>query len=180
MSVASGTNALTLAEDYLKTTISHCGSFQSLVGVSAADDALSSIYIDDLPDKEDGSAYAEDELIDLSPYAVVTTSQEDGFIWSPGGAGVHVTGGTLVFLIERVVPKADTSRAIAFRNFKNIIGNIAEEIIEQGETPGRIIRPEVALTDGPWRDKPNKRTGTGDWMGAEFTVTWGSLAGEAG
>jgi hypothetical protein len=149
----------------------------SFVGAADATAAeADSIYVDDLPDPADGNRYTSSEYAALLPFALVTHSEEDPFDIEYNAAG-HFTGsGIIVIEIEKAMRKSEDAENL--RQFKDSIGAIAIEFAEQGETPGRIVRPNLrGFTVLRAAEPREQTTGLDAVHKAILLIEWGVTSG---
>jgi hypothetical protein len=157
--------------------LANCATFISLVGAAdAAAAEADSIYVDDIPDPADKNRYTSSEYAALLPYALVTHSDEEPFEIEYDAVGHFHTSGAIVIEIQKAM--RETQDAENFRQFKDDIGAIAIEFGQQGETAGRIVRPNLRrFTIKRAAEPREKTTGLDDVHKAIFFVEWGITAG---
>lgn len=176
MSVTLGTTPWTKAEDNARQALADCDAFKLLVKASDATEAKESIYIDDIPDPEDEDSYSPDEILALFPLAVVSSSADDGFVLQPTATSHYSASGAISIGITRVIAENDDSSS--FRAFKDIIGNIAEDLSDGSEVAGHLVHPTIQIAD-IWRSKPDKKTAVGfPTMNGLIVLQWGHGTGE--
>lgn len=135
MNVPEGLNCWTSAEDYTREMLSTVAPFQAFVGAENAEDALEKIFIDELPEPEDGSSFTDIELeVSLGAFAVVTSPTGTPYSLRRSKGGYPLSGGTIEIMIHQVITTPEhlendeVRLAVDSRNFKNSHGLIAEKL----------------------------------------------------
>lgn len=168
---------ISLAEDYLETTLANCAAFQSLVSAANAAAALLSIYNDALPAPADGEGYTKAELVALHPYALIETDADGGY--AMGFASVNADGshnyrdaGKLCLRIVRQVT-AGGEIVDDERTWKNTIGQILTQLWALAGQAGYLAITGIAV-EGWHRFHPNDEPAMGDAQGVTIAVEWGA------
>lgn len=177
MALPAAEGEISLAEDYLASTIAASARFQSLVGAANATAAKERIYFDLLPPPVHGEKHSRPELVALRPCCIVYTDENAGLTFVHDASGVdfsfNFTGGQINFeLIANVPDQYSHDPSAVARWFKNHVGVIVKEMGGYAGKAGylAIERLEVGNIG---RAPVNKVPTYGDYVGVVGTVQWG-------
>lgn len=165
---------MSLAQEYLRITLANSATFQALVEhVDDVDSTKESIYHEGLPAPADGDAYTAAELEAYRPYAVVSTREEQGFGKRRDALGAFVDSGFLMLEIVRTSPEdLLDDRAELDLTWRNIIGQILDELEALAGTAGMLDIKALNLVAGPDRMHPDPAEAQGDTQFATVEVHW--------
>ena len=177
MSLPAAEGAITLAESYLAASFAACARWQAWCGADDADEALESIYFDDLPPPpEAAKSYTREQLDSLRPYILIYSDEQTGVTWDHQS---HSTGfgfrdnGTLKGFFEAAVdPQIAHDQQRLFRQFKNDVGVLVDELLALAGLAGYLAISTLSLY-GPIRSHNDQQPGEGDYVQMMFTITWG-------
>lgn len=165
---------ITLAEENLRRTLAACAAFRTWCGVDTAEEALARVYVDDLPADERGlAARSREQLTALRPFALIDTGKQSGYTRGRVGTGTYVEAGTLAIVLEENVPEelaGDTANLA--RRFKNVLGNVIDELLALAYGAGYLAIDMLTL-HGPVRCTTDDVAGEGDHQFAALEVRHG-------
>lgn len=141
MTLATATGPIAIAQELLRTTLSNCTAFQTLVGAANAAAALARIHNYDAPPPELGAdSHTLEHLQAIRPCAAVWTYPQEGLtlVQDSGGwtFGFH-EGGNLVCRIEGNIGDDDIDEPAKLDRY---IANTIGAIITSGDlsNPGLL------------------------------------------
>lgn len=165
------------AQNTARATLAACATFQTLVGAANATEALERIYHDAWPLPESMRAeHTSAELTALRPCAIVYTEDNQGWVVerdAMGNEDCWNAYGQIHFVIDRNVPSEDAYLPSKVdTDFREIIGDIASEIIGLSETAPYLAANRIVVS-GPYRTQIKELKDIGDAQRAELIVSWG-------
>lgn len=164
------------AQDLLRKTLADCPTFQTWCGAADAATAEARIFDEGIPHPHFGDSHSPDDLVARRPFAILYTEPEEGFVATALAAdnGNYFAGsGRLRAELEQDVPtEIAHDKGEADRRFKNIVGQIIDELCERSGWSGFLAFHRVSFS-GPGRVEPDERPGLGDGIGCELAFEWG-------
>lgn len=168
--------AITTVEAMLGGTLSNCAAFQTFVGAADAAEALLRIHYAALPAPADGQQYTAAELAALRPFALIWTSEREGFERRRIAVGTDGfefgESGRLQLELVRTVPTLGADEpALVEREFLNAIGQIIDNLCTLAGQGGYLAIERLSL-DEAWRTHPDLANEIGDETGARLAAQW--------
>lgn len=170
--------SLSLSQSYLRAMLSECAAFQTWVSAANATEALASIYYEGLPDPADKNVgYTRDELESVRPYAVIFLDEEEGFLKShiaTGSSYDFEDHGRLKLRLEQDAPDdvGDEPNSDANLRWKNVIGQIIDDLCGLAGTAGNLAFTEIGVDFGPYWGDPKRVPSDGVWQGVDIGVVY--------
>jgi hypothetical protein len=173
LETASG--SLALAEQHVANMLANAAAFQAFVHADEAADAFERIHFDALPPPLNGQAnYGPDELAKLRPFALVFTTEQNGFRRVRTATECYVESGSIVVQIERDVETEEARHnARLMRRFKNDLGDLIDELTELAYRSDYLAFDAIELV-GHGRIEEDQVPTHGDHVCAVLLLTWGS------
>jgi hypothetical protein len=162
MADLAATSKIAKAAEAMKTLLAGSTTFQTMVGAASAAAAKAFIFI---------GSYTPEAAV-ARPFALVSAVAADKN--RKIGTGAWVQSGEFKILIERDVTstyQADEHQTDAEMEFRNLVGEITEEMMDLSCTAGYLVLRSLDITEGPYRYEP--ATGKSDTMGCWMTAAWG-------
>ena len=190
MPLETAVGGVSLAEHTLAATLAACTQWIDDTDSANATEALESIFFDALPPPDDKDHYTAEELIEMRPYAIISTDPySEGWGVSRIAAECWDDFGVLFLTFEYNTPEelqADNQGLM--RWFKNKLGRIIHPqeagvtgLTDLAFTAGYLASTSIRFLRD--RDTPSigrcneKAIAThGDFVGATFSVQWGVRA----
>jgi hypothetical protein len=178
LKVSDAAGCISLAEEYLRTTLADCAAFRVFVGAAGPSQARERIHLDTLPAPDGGAdEHPLSELQELRPFAIVYTAEVDGLRATADAvsdAREFHYGGRLGIHLERDVPPeiAGDPQEVS-RTFKNAVGQIIDGLAALAGTAGYLDSQTISLSAGPLRAHPDNYPTEGDHQWAIVEIEWG-------
>jgi hypothetical protein len=177
MPLTAAAGSISLAVDYLRTTLADSAAFRTWAGAANQAAALARIYYESLPPPANGNEHTLAELAAYRPYALVWVSPEDGFrkrhISQAASFGYAQSGTMLFRMLQTVDPAIANDPAEISRRFINTIGTIFDEFEDLCGLAGYLAIESMEIDFGPYRGDPDEKTTQGDYIGIDINVSWG-------
>jgi len=175
--VAVYTGPSSLAAQYLRLSLAACASWQAAVNAANAADALNRIYKNGLPRPANRIAHTRGELQGYRPYALVFTAERAGITKREEAMGDHIEysdSGRLMLRIVRESPDSagDEPTHDANRTFKNLLGEVIDELCDLAGQGGYLAITTITLLAGPFWPPRDLIETEGLWQSADLLVEW--------
>jgi hypothetical protein len=174
--MASPAGPISLAEEYLRTTLANVVAFRTWCGAADVAEALTHIHNDSLPAPA-GEVYTAAEIAGYAPYAILHTDPTNGYRMTfsavnSDGSHDYVDEGQIQLWLEQVAPDQDVKTLE--RAWKDSLGQILDGLWALAGQAGYVAITSIDL-DELARVHPDDEPGLGDLLCAKFTVAWGSV-----
>jgi hypothetical protein len=171
---------ISLSEENLRVTLAACASFQALCNVTSATAALDRVHLCGLPGPQpnpDGTipdSFKRHHLEQLRPFGLIYARPNAGTVWArTAHPNTIEAAGVLRIELERTVPADQAKPAFepqVERQWKNFVGQIAEELLEFYTHPYLILE-RVQMVE-LWRVHPDEVHNVGDFQCALLEVRY--------
>ena len=158
----SPSGPISKALNNLRTLLSNCAAFKTLVGAADAAAALASIHLVAVENP-------------TRPFALIAFAERG--CWTArknaGGAGNYFRDeGSLMLLLEQDVAEGTSTEPDAGLTFANALGDIAADILELAGTGTYLSVTGVRVVQGPQRSHRDAAPKEGDYYQALLQVDW--------
>jgi len=174
--VTDPAGGMSLAQEYLRTALADCSTFQAWVGAADQAEALARIYHEALPAPANGNEYTLAELQAYRPFALIWTSEQNGYSKRRLAVGTWAESGRIMIRLEEDVdPQIANDPAEVARRFRNTIGQIIDELCALTDPgAGYLVFHTVTVEAGPIRTEEDEARTLGDAQAVELSVEYGS------
>jgi hypothetical protein len=164
----------------LRSSVAACAAFRSLVGASAAAEALPRVWYEDLPPPANGEdVHGDLEIQAYAPWARVIVAP-GGFRLSQAGMGGHDEFDESGVLLLELVRQAPTTmeRTAADEDWAGLVYDLARQLGNlSGDTSTAtqyLAFQELTVEAGPGRWAFDAWSGLGECQVVLFQISWGN------
>lgn len=165
----AATSSMGKALENAKTLLANCGTFQDLLEVSTANDALPKIYLHAAPEPTDNEAYTRAEIVTLRPYAVVYTAENNGYRRVRVATTTYADAGTI--MVEIFSDAATGTPSAEMVTWEDLVGDIVDEMKTLAETDGYLLAEDIRVEEVA-RGSERTESGSGDYLVALIAINW--------
>ena len=176
--MTAAVGCVSLAQEHGKKTLADCPSFRSWCGADNQADALGHIFDECLPKPASGGVHTIEELQRYRPCAIFFTATTEGLIKTgrssigDGSFGFSEQGALHVLLMADVPPKIADDPAELDVRFKNLIGQIMDDLSDLAGKGGYLACRRIIFAEGPMRSLEEDIPTLGDYQVAELRLEW--------
>lgn len=179
MPVPSPTNCWTSIERQFATATANSAAFITMVGAANASEATTLVFGEQLNEPLNGEFYEQSEREqELNKYAQVYSAPDQPYGKRRLQSQRFEAFGVTRLYLERLVADVERDKESDVpqyfeTEFKNIVGNVIEEIIAYMFTNGGPIIQQVIVDDGPGWNEKHRWPDEGAWQGCGMLFEWG-------
>lgn len=179
ITLEAATNCWTKTEQKFVDALIASTAFQDVVDASTGPGTVTEkttdhVFLEEAP--RSGTHYTKEELEALRHFAIVTSTNEDGFTLLLGNTKEHEANGEIEIVIRRLIlelERVENSPEIPMRWFKNRVGNFMEGLQPYMEANEGPVMRSINVAFGPRETTEDAQATQGLWLTCHLSISWG-------